>query len=368
MARYNRLKEFLNHINELLSICADDTSETLKEALGATYLAGFYMTAWAIETDASNELAYKAVTHDVVEKMMNNPIQGLTLNERLERNRKKIIHTIQTEITQGLVRNETYGVMAKRLKKALEGDTAKAMRIVRTEAHRVNEQAKHDAAEHANNHGVIMMKTWNNRMDERSRPTHKAADGQTVTVDEDFKVGSATGSKPGELSGGAKENVNCGCFLTYEISDIQKRDTKELADMTFEEWKKKIDSGKMKVDLDLQYFAKIPEEKFTQYALNPLKQPDKAMAFKKALGYTLDNYKDLIDNINATFDENKLEPKGDQGYGMRYQQIMDLKGPNGKTAKVLTAWIEDKGIKDFRLTSAYVDKKKGGNDEIKDVR
>ena len=105
-----------------------------------------------------------------------------------------------------------------------------------------------------------------------------------------------------------------------------------------------------------------------QYALNPLKQPDKAMAFKKALGYTLDNYKDLIDNINATFDENKLEPKGDQGYGMRYQQIMDLKGPNGKTAKVLTAWIEDKGIKDFRLTSAYVDKKKGGNDEIKDVR
>lgn len=39
----------------------------------------------------------------------------------------------------------------------------------------------------------------------------------------------------------------------------------------------------------------------------------------------------------------------------------------GKQLK-LTAWIEDKGIKDFRLTSAYVDKKKGGNDEIKDVR
>ena len=97
------------------------------------------------------------------------------MNERLERNRKKIIHTIQTEITQGLVRNETYGMMAKRLKKTLEGDAVKAMRIVRTEAHRVQEKAKHDAAEHANNSGVVMVKKWNNRMDERSRPAHRAA-------------------------------------------------------------------------------------------------------------------------------------------------------------------------------------------------
>lgn len=41
----------------------------------------------------------------------------------------------------------------------------------------------------------------------------------------------------------------------------------------------------------------IPAEKFTDYALDPKRQPDKAKAFRDALGYTLDNYRELIDNI-----------------------------------------------------------------------
>lgn len=44
--------------------------------------------------------------------------------------------------------------------------------------------------------------------------------------------------------------------------------------------------------------------------------------------------------------------KGDNGYGMRYEQIIKLKGPNGNEANVLTAWIDDDG--DLRLTSVYV--------------
>ena len=102
--------------------------------------------------------------------------------------------------------------------------------------------------------------------------------------------------------------------------------------------------------------TKIAKEKFTEYALNSQKSPDKARAFKSALGYTKDNVDELIDNINAHFDATKLEERGDSGYGMRYQQIMRLKGPNQKEANVLTAWIED-GNNEIKLTSAYVTKK-----------
>ena len=101
--------------------------------------------------------------------------------------------------------------------------------------------------------------------------------------------------------------------------------------------------------------TKIANEKFTEYALNFDKAPDKAKAFKDALGYTKDNYKDLIDNINKHFDIDKLEERGDSGYGMRYQQVMKLKGPNGKEANVLTAWIEEG--ENIKLTSVYVTKK-----------
>lgn len=101
----------------------------------------------------------------------------------------------------------------------------------------------------------------------------------------------------------------------------------------------------------------MAEEKFTQYALNPNKAPDKAHAFEVALGYTLDDYKDLMANISDNFDSRKLEEKGDDGYGMRYQQVMNLNGPNGKTANVCTAWIQEKNGTSVKLTSAYVTKK-----------
>ncbi|MCM1237572.1 MAG: DUF5662 family protein [Ruminococcus flavefaciens] len=113
-------------------------------------------------------------------------------------------------------------------------------------------------------------------------------------------------------------------------------------------------SGKMK--MNLQMFANIPERKFTHYALDPEKQPHKARAFKEALGYTKDNYQELIDDIERHLDKSKLVEKTDDGFGMRYEQIMRLKGPNGKEANVLTGWIEENN--DFRLTSVYVTEKK----------
>lgn len=102
--------------------------------------------------------------------------------------------------------------------------------------------------------------------------------------------------------------------------------------------------------------AVIPNEKFLQYALNPEKSPDKAQAFEEALGYTLENADDLIEQIRENLPKFNAKEKGDNGYGMRYEVIMRLKGPNGKEANVLTAWIDDKTNGEMRLTSAYIDK------------
>lgn len=100
----------------------------------------------------------------------------------------------------------------------------------------------------------------------------------------------------------------------------------------------------------------IPKEKFTQYALNPDKDPNKAKAFQLALGYTLENADELIKQIYDKLPEYEAKEKPDNGWGKRYEVKMDLTGPNGKTAKVLTAWIEDKDTGEMRLTSAYVDR------------
>ena len=103
--------------------------------------------------------------------------------------------------------------------------------------------------------------------------------------------------------------------------------------------------------------AVIPMEKFTQYALNPARQPNKAIAFELALGYNQDNAQKLIDNIKANITKFPAKNKGNKGYGEIYEIIMDLIGENGKIAKVATGWLNDISNGEMRLTSAYVDKK-----------
>lgn len=119
---------------------------------------------------------------------------------------------------------------------------------------------------------------------------------------------------------------------------------------------KKKESGKMR--LPKQENVRIPEAKFTQYALNPKKDPNKAKAFKEALGYDLSNSDELIHNIKEHLSEFNAVEKPDNGHGRRYEVVMELTGPNGKTANVLTAWIDDTKTGEMRLTTAYVDKRR----------
>ena len=98
----------------------------------------------------------------------------------------------------------------------------------------------------------------------------------------------------------------------------------------------------------------IPMEKFTQYALNSEKDPNKALAFEKALGYNLNNAEELIADIYNNINNFEAIKKPDNGYGDRYQIVMQLTGPNGKIANVLTAWLDDKYTGEIRLISAYV--------------
>lgn len=115
---------------------------------------------------------------------------------------------------------------------------------------------------------------------------------------------------------------------------------------------------KKPLEINIQLFAKIPKEKFTMYALDPVKQPDKAKAFKEALGYTKENYQDLIDNIQNNLKEDFMVLKNEDKFGKRYEYVMELTGANGRKANVCTGWIKENDSSESRMTSAYVTKKK----------
>ena len=103
--------------------------------------------------------------------------------------------------------------------------------------------------------------------------------------------------------------------------------------------------------------AVIPIEKFTEYALNPKRQPDKAIVFEKALGYNIANVDKLIANIKNNIQNFPAKSKGNKGHGELFEVVMILEGESGKKAKVLTGWIDDVNTGEVRFTSVYVDKK-----------
>ena len=105
--------------------------------------------------------------------------------------------------------------------------------------------------------------------------------------------------------------------------------------------------------------AIIPEDKFLKYSLDIKRQPDKALIFREALGYTEDNAQLLIDNIRCNLQNFPAESKGNKGYGETYAVLMTLTGINNKTANVMTAWLDDNKTGEMRLTSVYVKKRKG---------
>lgn len=237
MAKYNRLDKLVSQIDELLTENYKGIRQVIYDVLGESYLEGYYLTAWAVETDTLTKLSYSAVTPETITKMIENPISGLVLSDRLEKVRGEVVWKIQQEVTQGLVKGETYGTMAKRLKEALEGDAAKALRIVRTESKRSIETAKHDSAVHATKNGVVMMKEWNTVQDERVRSSHAPLDGVKIPTDEYFEIDGERAEAPTMFSS-PEHSINCRCFLTYSIKSIEKPKYKELENMTFEAWRK----------------------------------------------------------------------------------------------------------------------------------
>lgn len=183
----------------------------------------------------------KGCTDWILKRAVENPISKLTLNDRLEKHRKEIIYDIKQDISVGLLNGDRYSTMAKRVKSSVEGDYKKAIRITRTETHRVREAGNLDAATSVQeavdkgNVPVKMIKVWKTMRDERVRPAkskgknrkydHRKMEGVSVPIDEEFTLPSGAKTMAPGQSGVAGEDINCRCYMSYELKNIETKQT-----------------------------------------------------------------------------------------------------------------------------------------------
>lgn len=135
------------------------------------------------------------------------------LGEDVAQLKKKISATISRGISTGM----SYAQIATQLSAHSNTGLYNAMRIARTEGHRIQIQSALDAQKAAKDQGCDIVKQWDSTLDGRTRPTHRLLDGQIREIEEDFEVTNAKGSTlkaqgPG-LFGRAAEDIHCRCAV-----------------------------------------------------------------------------------------------------------------------------------------------------------
>lgn len=104
---------------------------------------------------------------------------------------------------------------------ALEPRVGRALQIARTEVMgALNGGTLAGMQARADAFGVPMKKRWLSAHDSRTRPSHAAADGQTVDLDQPFTVGGHLLQHPADPMGAAAEVISCRCCM-LEVTEAE---------------------------------------------------------------------------------------------------------------------------------------------------
>lgn len=251
LQKHGYYARFLEEVEKKINTLSPQVKRLIRSTVAQTYETTYNGFVETVKKAAGGRMTFdglKGCTPDIVRRAVENPIAGLTLNDRLEKNRKEIVHEIKKNITVGLTNGDRYTTMANRVKQSVDGSYRKAIRITRTEAHRVRQAGEWDSAIETDKQlqesgsGMRMEKTWKTMRDERVRPAkryktkkgwktgkqgkydHKAMEGVSCLVDEEFTLPSgATTQYPGG-SGVAGEDINCRCYLSYRLKKAETGD------------------------------------------------------------------------------------------------------------------------------------------------
>ena len=204
-------------INGILDTLDSKQFTTVSEYLTECYTNGFLGAMYDIH-DQGIPLIFPINQKKVVNALTVDSKLSKPLYQKLGESTTKLKHNLQRNLSRGFAQGESYVQIAKSMTKEMVGDYSHfrggafyiAERIVRTEGHRVQNQAKLDSMQEAIDAGADVVKQWDATLDRRTRPEHSRADGQLREMDEDFEVGGEKLPAPG-IGGSAKNVINCRC-------------------------------------------------------------------------------------------------------------------------------------------------------------
>ena len=250
--------------------------KTISEYLQKCYDDGFIGTLYDLQGQGiplAMPLDQEAMVRAV---QLDSPIKE-GLYAHLGEDVKQLKKHITAQVSRGISTGMSWEQIAQQLSGKMMGtyqnpggSLAYAMRIARTEGHRIQVQGAMDACYKAKDVGADVVKQWDSTLDGKTRRSHQKVDGEIRELDEPFSNGLMF---PGDPSGGAAEVVNCRCALlqrarwaldddftkmdneTGELVKIKASDYDSFKKQYFEE-AEKIQKARIALPADKEQFEK----------------------------------------------------------------------------------------------------------------
>lgn len=260
-------KALKTQIEGILDMLQANEFETISEYLTKCYDEGFQGALYSMQAQGV-PFAFPIDQEQVVKAIQHDTMLSETLYESLGKDIEVLNKQIASEISRGISTGAMYGDMARNINGYARIGRNNAMRIARTEGHRIQSQANYDAQVKAKSKGADIVKIWSAALDAKTRDSHFKLDGQVKEIDEPFVYGKNKAMFPGEF-GVAHLDINCRCRAISKARWLLDEDqTKMLGDVSKMSEKQKKDIAKklgMKPEDLAQYSNQIVPVKSKDY-------------------------------------------------------------------------------------------------------
>jgi len=147
--------------------------------------------------------------------------QRYIMMEAFRRHITNITETTRTNIISVIARGESEGLGVAQIAKFARDlvpslSSARSGLIARTETHGAANYGAHGAALDT---GLTLQKEWVSAEDERTRESHRSANGQIVAMDDYFQVGGESMMYPGDPMADVSQIANCRCAVAHIVID-----------------------------------------------------------------------------------------------------------------------------------------------------
>lgn len=235
IAMCDTIAKDMNNVNNI-------ARSTTQGHMPEVYAINHNWTTYNIEKDTQINTDYTLYNAETVERLMQDdpdimPLASKGLNSVKDKEwNRKVINSV---MLQGILQGESIDKMAKRFEAVGVSNYKSSVRYARTAITGAENAGRIDGYHRAEEHGIKVKKVWLATMDDRTRDSHVAMDGEECDIDEKFSNGCM---HPGDPNCSDPSEVwNCRCTMITKVNgkgaDVKGERDSKLGSISYNEWK-----------------------------------------------------------------------------------------------------------------------------------